>query len=72
MALLLTCVFSPVAQGKPHYRRFRLTKDLCRLSWESANKDVTEASVLLSQITEMKLGQTTPIFKRWPVSGYEV
>lgn len=57
--------------GKPHYRRFRLSKDLCRLSWESANKDVSESSVLISQITEMKLGQTTPIFKRCPVSGYE-
>lgn len=38
--------------------------------WESAKK--TDAAVLVSQITEMKLGQTTPNFKRNPLPQCEV
>ena len=38
--------------------------------WESAKK--TDAAVLISQITGMKLGQTTPNFKRNPLPQCEV
>ena len=59
-----------VPQGKSHFRRFRLTSDLTRLTWESARR--TDAAVLISQITELKRGQTTPVFKKNPLPECEV
>ena len=38
--------------------------------WESSKK--TDAAVLISQITEMKLGQVTPIFVKNPLPQCEV
>ena len=58
-----------LTQGKPHFRRFRLTSDLTRLIWESSKK--IDASVLISQISEIKLGQKTPNFKRNPLPQFE-
>ncbi len=57
-------------QGNPHFRRFHLTSDLTRLTWESAKK--VDATVLISQITEIKFGQKTPNFKRRPLPECEV
>ncbi len=57
-------------QGKNHFRRFRLTADLTRLTWESSRR--SDAAVLISQITELKTGQTTPTFKRNPLPEFEV
>jgi len=59
-------------QGRPHFRRFRLTPDLTRLTWESAKNFKTDATVLITQITEIKMGQNTPNFKRNPIPQYEV
>jgi hypothetical protein len=55
--------------GRPHFRRFRLTSDLTRLIWESSKK--TDAAVLISQISEIKLGQKTQNFKRNPLPQFE-
>ena len=56
-------------QGRPHFRRFRLTSDLTRLVWESSKK--VDAAVLISQISEIKLGQKTQNFKRNPLPQFE-
>lgn len=64
-ATLLKCGRS----GKPHFRRFRLTPDLTRLTWESSKR--TDAAVLVTQITELKLGQKTAVFKKNPLPECE-
>ena len=58
-----------LSQGRPHFRRFRLTSDLTRLIWESSKK--TDAAVLVSEISEIKLGQKTQNFKRNPLPEFE-
>lgn len=55
--------------GKPHFRQFYLSRDLTRLMWESAKK--VDATVLISEITEMKMGQVTPIFQKNPLPQCE-
>ena len=62
------CVYI-LAQGRPHFRRFRLTSDLTRLVWESSKK--VDATVLITQISEIKLGQKTQNFKRNPLPQFE-
>lgn len=58
------------SQGRNHFRRFCLTTDLTRLTWESNKR--ADAAVLISQINELKLGQNTPNFKRNPLPECEV
>ncbi|XP_019854073.1 PREDICTED: ultraviolet-B receptor UVR8-like [Amphimedon queenslandica] len=55
--------------GKPHFRQFKLSNDLSRLMWESAKK--MDAAVLISQITEIKTGQVTPVFLKNPIPQCE-
>ena len=70
IGVVLSSVSVPIdTQGRPHFRRFRLTSDLTRLIWESSKK--TDAAVLISQISEIKLGQKTQNFKRNPLPQFE-
>lgn len=64
------CMLLLCTQGRPHFRHFKLSSDLTRLNWESAKK--IDAAVLISQITEMKLGQVTPVFIKNPIPQCEV
>ena len=57
-------------QGNSHFRKFQLSNDLTRLTWESAR--TSNAAVLFSQITELKLGQKTQIFEKNPLPSHEV
>jgi hypothetical protein len=56
--------------GKPHFRRFQLSQDLSRITWDSAKQK--DAGVLISQITDIVIGQKTKVFENSPVPGYEV
>ncbi|XP_065185533.1 uncharacterized protein LOC135816092 [Sycon ciliatum] len=58
-----------VRNGKPHFRDFSISKDLTKLTWNSANKK--DAGVLISEILEIRHGQKTKIFKDNPVPEYE-
>ena len=59
-----------IFQGRSHFRRFSLTPDLTRLTWESAKR--TDATVLISEISELVIGQKTPNFKKNPLPECEV
>lgn len=69
LGVYLSCLLL-FLQGKSHFRRFCLASDLTRLTWESSKR--ADAAVLISQITELKLGQNTPNFKRNPLPECEV
>ncbi|XP_065839142.1 uncharacterized protein [Oscarella lobularis] len=55
--------------GKPHFRRFQLSNDLSRVTWDSAKHK--DAGVLISQMTEIVHGQKTKVFESSPVPEYE-
>lgn len=57
--------------GRPHFRRFHISKDLKKLEWESPNKEKIETSVIISQINEIIRGQKTKVFEGNPIPEYE-
>lgn len=48
--------------GFPHLRQFQLSDDKKRLVWYSGAKRKEDSVVNLDEITEIKLGQQTPVF----------
>jgi len=48
--------------GFPHLRQFQLSDDRKRLVWYSGAKRKDDSVVQLDEVTEIKLGQTTPVF----------
>eukprot|EP00923_Selenidium_pygospionis_P055330 GHVN01096447.1.p1 GENE.GHVN01096447.1~~GHVN01096447.1.p1 ORF type:complete len:1515 (+),score=381.55 GHVN01096447.1:45-4589(+) len=51
----------------PHIRFFQLSVDCRTLQWFTAKKAQEKATVMLHEVTEISLGQQTPIFKRCPI-----
>ncbi|KAL6054785.1 RUN and FYVE domain-containing protein 2 [Balamuthia mandrillaris] len=50
-------------RGNPHFRTFVLSEDMKTLSWTSPKKPSAKSTVSLADVTELKLGQKTKIFK---------
>lgn len=48
--------------GFPHLRQFQLSDDKKRLVWYSGAKKKDDSVVHLPEVTEIRLGQTTPVF----------
>merc|ERR1719272_2575502 len=48
--------------GFPHLRQFQLSDDRKRLVWYSGAKRKQDSVVNLEDVTEIRLGQTTPVF----------
>jgi hypothetical protein len=48
--------------GFPHLRQFQLSDDKKRLVWYSGAKRKEDSVIQLESITEIRLGQTTPVF----------
>jgi len=48
--------------GFPHLRQFQLSDDRKRLVWYSGAKRREDSVVQLQDVTEIRLGQTTPVF----------
>lgn len=48
--------------GFPHLRQFQLSDDRKRLVWYSGAKRKEDSVVQLDEVTEIRLGQTTPVF----------
>jgi len=48
--------------GFPHLRQFQLSDDRKRLVWYSGAKRKEDSVVVLDEVTEIRLGQTTPVF----------
>merc|ERR1712232_1038733 len=48
--------------GFPHLRQFQLSDDRKRLIWYSGAKRKDDSVVQLDEVTEIRLGQTTPVF----------
>ena len=55
----------------PHIRLFQTTEDLKYLIWYSSGKSQEKASILLSNINEIKIGQLTETFINYPVPALE-
>ena len=53
--------------GMPHIRLFQLTNDMSQLIWFTARKSHKETRILFSDVTDLKIGQTTPSFQRYPL-----
>lgn len=51
--------------GYPHFRLFVLSTDNCSIMWFSKQKKMKESLVRLSDIDEIRNGQTTAVFKRY-------
>eukprot|EP01103_Thecamoeba_quadrilineata_P011479 TRINITY_DN2750_c0_g1_i2.p1 TRINITY_DN2750_c0_g1~~TRINITY_DN2750_c0_g1_i2.p1 ORF type:complete len:645 (+),score=95.05 TRINITY_DN2750_c0_g1_i2:12-1946(+) len=66
-ATLLKCA----RQGDPHFRFFCLSEDNERLTWSSPKKKSEESSVRIREVTELRLGQKTPVFQKRRVPQYE-
>lgn len=54
-------------RSMPHIRMFQLTSDLKFLIWYTSAKSQTKSSVPLQRITEIRIGQTTPNFEKYPI-----
>lgn len=48
--------------GFPHLRQFQLSDDRKRLVWYSGAKRKEDSMIMLEDVTEIRLGQTTPVF----------
>lgn len=48
--------------GFPHLRQFQLSDDKKRLVWYSGAKRKEDSVVMLDELQEIRLGQTTPVF----------
>eukprot|EP00927_Polykrikos_kofoidii_P027215 TRINITY_DN24027_c0_g1_i1.p1 TRINITY_DN24027_c0_g1~~TRINITY_DN24027_c0_g1_i1.p1 ORF type:complete len:797 (+),score=206.68 TRINITY_DN24027_c0_g1_i1:93-2393(+) len=48
--------------GFPHLRQFQLSDDRKRLVWYSGAKRKEDSVIQLDEVTEIRLGQTTPVF----------
>eukprot|EP00928_Gymnodinium_smaydae_P030155 TRINITY_DN2248_c1_g1_i1.p1 TRINITY_DN2248_c1_g1~~TRINITY_DN2248_c1_g1_i1.p1 ORF type:complete len:670 (-),score=211.36 TRINITY_DN2248_c1_g1_i1:104-2113(-) len=48
--------------GFPHLRQFQLSDDRKRLVWYSGAKRKEDSVVVMSDVVEIRLGQTTPVF----------
>jgi len=57
--------------GDPHFRTFKLSDDLTKLTWTSPKKKSHESSVLVSEIKELRLGQNTKTFRKNRKPEYE-
>ena len=55
----------------PHIRLFQITEDLRYLIWYSSGKSHEKASILLENVTEVKIGQTTESFINYPIPALE-
>lgn len=55
----------------PHIRLFQITDDLRYLIWYSSGKSHEKASILLENISEVKLGQLTENFINYPIPALE-
>lgn len=51
--------------GFPHLRQFQLSDDRKRLVWYSGAKRKEDSVVLLDELSEIRLGQTTPVFLQY-------
>lgn len=72
--LVVICVYDIVLalQGNPHFRFFSLSPDLTRLSWGAASNRTAEKTIRISEITELKFGQVSSVFKKNRIPEYEV
>lgn len=52
--------------GFPHFREFQLSEDNLRLQWFSSEKSLSDSSIALHDFDEIRLGQTTELFERYP------
>lgn len=59
-------------QGNPHFRYFSLSRDLTFLSWGAASNRAAEKTIRISEITEIKFGQVSAVFKKNRIPEYEV
>lgn len=57
--------------GPPHIRMFQLTSDMTRLIWYSGNKDYLTSVVDLRQIEDIKTGQRSDTFKKYPIPALD-
>ncbi|XP_066936467.1 uncharacterized protein [Clytia hemisphaerica] len=57
--------------GRPHFRQFRVSKDLKYLQWDSPNKEKIETRIDISEIKEIIKGQKTKVFEGNPIPEYE-
>jgi hypothetical protein len=53
--------------GMPHIRLFQVTNDLKQLIWYTARKSHKETKILFSEVTEVKVGQSSPAFLKYPL-----
>jgi len=53
--------------GMPHIRLFQLTNDLSQVIWFTARKSHKETKLLFVDVTEVKVGQGTAAFLRYPL-----
>eukprot|EP00742_Colponemidia_sp_Colp-10_P006222 GILJ01006666.1.p1 GENE.GILJ01006666.1~~GILJ01006666.1.p1 ORF type:complete len:587 (+),score=47.16 GILJ01006666.1:119-1879(+) len=51
-------------KGRPHYRFFWLSTDLSTLRWKSPRKSLDETLVVLSHVSEFRVGLSTDIFRK--------
>jgi hypothetical protein len=52
--------------GFPHFREFQLTEDNMRIVWFSSGKSLSDSSLHLRDIEEIRMGQATEIFAKYP------
>eukprot|EP00922_Rhytidocystis_sp_ex-Travisia-forbesii_P006248 GHVS01009054.1.p1 GENE.GHVS01009054.1~~GHVS01009054.1.p1 ORF type:complete len:1032 (+),score=217.95 GHVS01009054.1:80-3175(+) len=57
--------------GFPHLRQFQLSADCKRILWYSGAKSKGASVVLLREVSELRLGQTTPIFSAYKLPMLE-
>lgn len=57
--------------GNPHFRYFSLSPDLTRLSWGAASNRAAEKTIRISEITEIRFGQVSAVFKKNKIPEYE-
>lgn len=53
-------------RGYPHFRNFQISDDNMRLVWFSKAKKLRDTQIEFADIQEIRMGQTTPVFKRHP------
>ena len=51
-------------RGYPHFRQFQLSGDNMRLLWFSKSKKLKDTLLELGDVTDVVMGQTTPVFDR--------
>lgn len=57
--------------GPPHIRMFQLTSDMTHLIWYSGSKDALNSSIDMRQILEIKTGQRSDTFRKYPIPALE-